>query len=131
VLRGDSGAIRIGARTSIQDNVVVHAGPEIGTRIGSECIVGHLAFLEDAWVEDLCLVGVGSRVLNGARLRSGSVVAAGAVVLGGQEVPGGSRAQGVPARIVAVPRPDVEEIKDGVMGYVTNARLMAESIQGT
>lgn len=128
VLRGDSGRIRIGARTSIQDNVVIHAGPDKGTHVGDRCIVGHLGFLEDAWVEDLCLIGVGARILNGARMRTGSVAAAGAVVLGSTEVPTGTRAQGVPATIVAIARPTLDEIRTGSDGYVESARRLADAL---
>lgn len=121
VLRGDFGPIRVGEMTSIQDNAVIHTSGE-GTHIGSWCIVAHLAFVEEAVIEDACLVGVGARVLNGARMRTGSVAAAGAVVLPGVEVPSGSRAQGVPATIVAIANPSRAEIVAGAHEYAENAR---------
>lgn len=99
VLRGDFGSIRVGERTSIQDNVVIHAGDR-GTTIGSDCVIGHLAHIEDASIGDGCLVGVSAAVLTGARMHSGSAAAAGAVLTGALEVPAGMRAQGVPARLV-------------------------------
>src|SRR4051812_10817182 len=77
VLRGDFGAIRVGARTSIQDNAVLHAAPNAPTVVGDECVIAHLAFIETAVVEDLCLVGVGAVVLPGAHRRRGAVAAAG------------------------------------------------------
>ncbi|MFM8773573.1 MAG: gamma carbonic anhydrase family protein, partial [Actinomycetota bacterium] len=46
VLRGDHGAIRVGARTSIQDGAIVHCTAELDTVVGDECTVGHLAHLE-------------------------------------------------------------------------------------
>lgn len=117
VLRGDYGPIRIGARTSIQDNVVVHATAH-GTVIGDDCVVGHLAFLEDATVEDACLVGVGAKVLNGAVMRTGSVAAAGTVLTPGSEVPSGRRAQGVPAALVPAGQLNEEHIRSGAAEYV-------------
>jgi carbonic anhydrase/acetyltransferase-like protein (isoleucine patch superfamily) len=128
VVRGDTGIVRIGERTNIQDNAVVHASERFGTHIGNGCVVGHLAFLEDATVEDGCLVGIGSKILNGARMRTGSVAAAGAVVLGHMEVPSGCRAQGVPARIEAISKPTPQEILDMADHYVENARRHAESL---
>jgi carbonic anhydrase/acetyltransferase-like protein (isoleucine patch superfamily) len=80
VLRGDFGAIRVGARTSIQDNAVLHAAPSAPTVVGDECVIAHLAFIETAVVEDRCLVGVAAVVLPGACLRPGAVAAAGAVL---------------------------------------------------
>lgn len=113
VLRGDFGSIRIGARTSVQDNAVIHSGPSALTVVGDDCIVAHLAFIEMALIEDVCLVGVGAHVLPGAVLRAGSVAASGAVLAGRLEVPGGHRAQGVPARVVPSAHPDRDYVLRG------------------
>lgn len=128
VLRGDSGPIRIGAGTSIQDNVVIH-GVGDGTFVGADCVIGHLAFIEEAVVEDACQVGVGARVLNGAHMCAGSVAAAGAVILPGTVVPADMRAQGVPARIVDVQNPTRAEIEAAARSYVEKGRRMVESLR--
>ena len=99
VLRGDTGYIEIGARTSIQDGTVIHCTPTEPTIIGDECTIGHLAHLEGCVVGNLTLVGSGSVVLNGARVGDESLVAAGALVGPGKEVPSRHRAIGVPARL--------------------------------
>ena len=52
VLRADKGTIRIGARSSIQDNAVVHASERGSTRIGNDVTVGHCAVLDDCTIED-------------------------------------------------------------------------------
>jgi carbonic anhydrase/acetyltransferase-like protein (isoleucine patch superfamily) len=102
IIRADNGPITIGARTSIQDGAVIHTQSENQTRIGSDCVIGHLAHLEGCTLEDLVLVGSGAVVLERVVCRSGSLVGAGAVVSPGTEVPPGAMALGVPARI----RPD-------------------------
>jgi carbonic anhydrase/acetyltransferase-like protein (isoleucine patch superfamily) len=99
VIRADNGPIIIGARTSIQDGSVLHTQPKNPTRIGSDCVVGHLVHLEGCVLEDLVLVGSGAVVLEAVVCRSGSLVGAGAVVAPGTEVPSGAMALGVPARI--------------------------------
>ena len=99
IIRADNGPIVIGARTSIQDGSVVHTQSEKQTRIGADCVIGHLAHLEGCVLEDLVLVGSGAVVLEGVMCRSGSLVGAGAVVPPGTEVPAGAMALGVPARI--------------------------------
>jgi carbonic anhydrase/acetyltransferase-like protein (isoleucine patch superfamily) len=129
VLRADYAPIRIGQKTSVQENVVVHVAPGRGTAIGSLCIIGHLACLEEALVEDQCQVGVGARILNGARMRAGSTAAAQAVVLGRMEVPSSMRAQGIPATLVPMSRPTVQEIRAGAEMYVQTARRMAEALR--
>ncbi len=131
VLRGDFGSIRVGEATSIQDNAVIHAAPRSPTVIGSECVIAHLAFVETAVVEDLCLVGVGAIVLPGARLRRGAVAAAGAVLARGLEVPSGHRAMGVPATVLASDHPDVDYIANGAARYAEMAaRFAAAGIGG-
>jgi carbonic anhydrase/acetyltransferase-like protein (isoleucine patch superfamily) len=99
VLRGDDGAIRIGARTSVQDGTVVHATAELDTVVGAACVIGHAAHLEGCVVEDGSLVGSGSIVLHEAVIGSGAIVGANAVVPNGMEVPSGALALGVPARV--------------------------------
>ena len=111
VLRGDYGTIVVGDRTSIQDGTVVHATADKPTRIGSACVVGHIAHLEGCTVEDNCLIGSGSVVLHDVVVRTGALVGAGAVVSGGTEVPSRSMALGIPAklRLDAVPDGAFEE----------------------
>jgi carbonic anhydrase/acetyltransferase-like protein (isoleucine patch superfamily) len=99
VLRGDYGEIFVGARTSVQDGTVVHAIPDPPTRIGAECVIGHIAHLEGCTIEDRALVGSGAVVLHGAVVRTGALVGAGAVVSPGTEVPEYAMALGVPATI--------------------------------
>jgi carbonic anhydrase/acetyltransferase-like protein (isoleucine patch superfamily) len=126
VLRGDYGSIEIGARTSIQDGSVVHATAALATRIGADCVVGHLAHLEGCTVEDGCLIGSGSVVLHRAIIRSGALVGAGAVVANGTEVPARAMALGVPARIRLDSAP-AEGYGANVAVYLANgARYAAE-----
>jgi len=99
VIRADNGPIIVGARTSIQDGAVIHTQAVMRTRIGDDCVIGHLAHLEGCVLEDLVLIGSGAVVLEGAICHSGSLVGAGAVVPPGTDVPSGAMALGVPARI--------------------------------
>jgi carbonic anhydrase/acetyltransferase-like protein (isoleucine patch superfamily) len=128
VLRGDYGAITVGARTSVQDGTVVHTTEAWPTVIGADCVVGHNAHLEGCVVEDRCLVGSGSVVLNRARVETRAVVGAGAVVTEGAVVPSGHTALGVPAR----PRPggiDEEWHAEAVGMYVANGRRYAAELK--
>ena len=99
VLRGDHGLIKIGERTSVQDGTIVHTTHDWPTLIGADCVVGHRAHLEGCVVEDRCLIGSGSLVLNRARVHAGAVVAAAALVREDMVVPAGALAVGVPATI--------------------------------
>jgi carbonic anhydrase/acetyltransferase-like protein (isoleucine patch superfamily) len=132
VLRGDFGAIRIGARTSIQDNAVLHAAPWAPTVVGDECIVAHLAFIETAVVGDRCMVAVGAQMLPGSVLHDGAIAAAGAILARGLEVPSGYRAQGVPAELVRADKPDPSYIAEGAAEYAAIVgRYIAAGIGST
>jgi acetyltransferase-like isoleucine patch superfamily enzyme len=121
VLRGDSGAISVGAHTSVQDGAVIHCTGVHDTVIGDECVIGHLAHLEGCEIERFCLIGVGAIVLERAVVRTGALVAAGAVVRAGTEVPPSALAVGVPAVI----KPDAvtpDQIGNGVRSYLEKVR---------
>ena len=99
VLRADDNEIRIGARTSVQDNAVLHCTSHLPTLVGEDVTLGHLCHLEGCTIEDRALVGVGAVVLHEAVVGRGSIVGANAVVRNGQVVPPLSMALGVPATI--------------------------------
>ena len=124
VLRGDVMPIRVGARTSIQDNTVVHVTSEFsGTTIGSDCTIGHAAIIHACTIEDFCLIGMGSIVLDGARIGRGSLVGAGALVTPGADIPPNSLVLGSPARVKReVNAKEREQIEYGAVHYVELAR---------
>jgi carbonic anhydrase/acetyltransferase-like protein (isoleucine patch superfamily) len=121
VLRGDFGTITVGARTSIQDGTVIHAGPGFPTVVGDGCVIGHLAHLEGCVLEDECLVGSGSVVLHHALIRHGATVGANAVVPNNMEVPAGALAVGVPA-VVRPGKSSLVMIQISGAEYVENGR---------
>ncbi|CAN5121103.1 gamma carbonic anhydrase family protein [soil metagenome] len=101
VLRGDEleHVISIGARSSVQDNCVIHVSAAGATLIGEEVTVGHGAVLESCTVGRRALIGMNAVVLQGASVGDEALIAAGAVVGEGAEVPARHLAAGVPARI--------------------------------
>jgi carbonic anhydrase/acetyltransferase-like protein (isoleucine patch superfamily) len=97
VLRGDNSEIRIGARTSVQDNCVLHCTHELHTVVGDDVVVGHGAMLEGCVIEDGAVVGMGAIALQRSRLGRRSVLAAGAVLGEGRAIGDETVAAGVPA----------------------------------
>ena len=100
VLRGDMAPIRIGARSNIQDGTIVHVDEDVPCTVGERVGVGHRAILHGCTIEDECLIGMGSILLNGVHVGTGSVIAAGAVLREGMQIPPRSLVMGVPGRIV-------------------------------
>jgi carbonic anhydrase/acetyltransferase-like protein (isoleucine patch superfamily) len=123
VLRGDMAPIIIGARSNLQDGTVVHVDEGEPCIVGDRVGVGHRVILHGCTVEDECLIGMGSVLLNGVRIGRGSVIAAGAVVPEGMQVPPASLVMGVPGRIVrAVDDRLGQRIAETWAHYVEQAR---------
>lgn len=101
VVRGDVNHVRIGARSNLQDAVVVHVNrdPPHPTLVGDDVTVGHGAILHGCTVGSRCLVGMGAILLNGCRIGSDSIVAAGTLIPEGTDVPAGSLVMGSPGRV--------------------------------
>lgn len=106
-IRGDVNVIRIGARSNIQDGSVIHvthrySGLPDGhaTRIGNDVTVGHKVTLHGCTVEDMCLIGMGSTVLDGAIIRAKVLLGAGSLVPEGKDLEGGYLWLGRPAKKV-------------------------------
>jgi carbonic anhydrase/acetyltransferase-like protein (isoleucine patch superfamily) len=97
IIRGDNGPIRIGKRTSIQDNSVVHVSPNATTIVGDDCTIGHSVTMEDCVIENGALIGSNAVVLNGAIVGSKALIAAGAVVPANARVPAETLNAGAPA----------------------------------
>ncbi len=128
VLRGDMYYIRIGDRSNVQDNSVIH------TRTGShptiledEVTVGHSVTLHGCYIERGSLIGIGSIVLDDVRVGTQSLVAAGSLISPGTIIPPRSLVMGIPAR---VKRPLTEEEVAGLnefwMNYVKYTRIYKE-----
>ncbi|HET9874104.1 MAG TPA: gamma carbonic anhydrase family protein [Propionibacteriaceae bacterium] len=99
VVRADMAAVHLGARSNLQDNVVVHTDTDLPAIIGAGVTVGHAAVVHGCMIEDQCLIGMHATVLNGAVVGAGSLVAAGAVVREGDVVPPRSLVAGVPGKV--------------------------------
>jgi len=100
VVRGDMFYIRIGDRTNIQDNCVIHTRTgEKPTILEEEVTIGHSVTLHGCYVERKSLIGIGSIVLDDVRVGHESLVAAGSLVSPGTIIPPRSLVMGVPARV--------------------------------
>jgi carbonic anhydrase/acetyltransferase-like protein (isoleucine patch superfamily) len=101
VLRGDhpEHGIRIGARTSIQDNCVLHVSAHGATIVGDEVTVGHGAVFESCEIRRSALVGMNAVILHGAIVDEEALVAALSVVPATMHVPPRSLVAGAPARV--------------------------------
>lgn len=107
VLRGDIHQIRIGVDSNIQDGSILHVSHDSRFLPGGAPLiihdrvtVGHQVVLHGCEVKDLCLVGIGARVLDRAVLESRTMLGAGALVPPGKVLEGGYLWVGAPVRRV-------------------------------
>lgn len=123
VIRGDNETIRIGRRTNIQDNSVLHSDTGMPLTLGDDVTVGHQVMLHGCTIGDGSLIGIGAVVLNGAKIGKGCLVGAGSLVTEGKEFPDGSMILGSPAKVVRQLAPEqLEGLRLSAEHYVSNAR---------
>nr|MDA3823815.1 gamma carbonic anhydrase family protein [Bacteroidales bacterium] len=82
VLRGDVNPIRIGNKVNIQDGSTLHTLYEKSiVEIGDNVSIGHNVVVHGARIENNCLIGIGSILLDYSVIGENSIIAAGSVVL--------------------------------------------------
>jgi carbonic anhydrase/acetyltransferase-like protein (isoleucine patch superfamily) len=101
VLRGDVGAIRIGARSNIQDLSMLHMSHGISsTVIGDDVTIGHNVVIHGALIGNGALIGMGAILLDNCEIGEEAVIAAGTVITGGTKIPPRSLVLGQPGKVV-------------------------------
>ena len=105
-VRADMAPIRIGPRSSIQDNCVLHTDLDGPTIIGADVTVGHGAIVHSSVVDDNVLIGMAAVLVGMNHIGRGTIVGAGAVLPEGMTVPEGKLVVGVPAKVVRNARPE-------------------------
>lgn len=127
-IRGDDGRIIIGARTNIQDNVVIHSAPGGQTIIESDVTIGHGAVLHNCTLKRGCFIGINSVILDNAVVGEDAMVGALSLVTNNCEIPARHLAVGAPAQIKKEISGESLRIKEmGTKLYLENARMYREN----
>lgn len=129
VIRNDDKKITIGDYTNIQDNCTLHISRWDDLYIGSYVTVGHNAIVHGCRVEDNCLIGMGSIIMNRAHIGKNCIIGAGAVVTEGKEIPEGSLVLGVPAKVIrTLTDEEIKSIRESAIHYNKLAEEYAASV---
>jgi carbonic anhydrase/acetyltransferase-like protein (isoleucine patch superfamily) len=120
-LRGDVEPITVGEGSNVQDGSVVHSDPGCPVIIGKNVTIGHLVMLHGCVIEDDCLIGIGSTILNKAKIGKNSIIGANALVTENKVIPERSLVLGSPGKIVRqVTDEEIKSIKVNAEHYVAN-----------
>lgn len=124
VVRGDVHYIRIGTKTNVQDNSVLHVTHDTHPLIiGDNVTIGHNVTLHGCTIEDRCLIGMGAIVLDGAVVGEGSLIGAGALVSQGMIIPPRSLVVGLPAKVKrGLSDKEYEGLQESADNYIAYAK---------
>ena len=129
VVRGDTGAIRIGKNSNIQDNAVLHCDVGGAVTLGRNVTVGHSALVHGCTVGDGSLIGMHATLLNHCVVGKNCIIGAGALVPEGMVIPDNSVAVGVPARVIKqVSAAQIEANLHNAAHYVEHGKLHAAEL---
>jgi len=125
VIRGDVQSIRIGQCTSIQDGSILHVthrGPHnpdgFALHIGDFVTIGHKVTLHGCSIDDYCLIGMGSIVMDGAHIEKQVILGAGSLVPPGKILESGYLWVGSPVkRIRALTEKELKFLGYSAQGY--------------
>ncbi len=126
VLRGDSGPIRVGNGTNIQDCAVLHNVGGTKVIIGEGVTVGHGAIVHGSSVGNNSLIGFGASLMNNSVIGNDCIVGAGALVTQSTVIEDKSLVVGSPAKVkrevteaeMESTRKNAEEYKLGARAYL-------------
>jgi carbonic anhydrase/acetyltransferase-like protein (isoleucine patch superfamily) len=124
VLRGDINKIEVGNKSNVQDNATIHVSDNYPVNIGDYVTIGHNCVIHGCTINDYCLIGMGSIILDGASIGQHSIVGAGSLVTGNKKFPSGVLILGSPAKVIRkLTEDEKNNIKKSAEHYVDIAKI--------
>lgn len=123
VLRGDINKITIGFGSNVQDNCTIHITRTAETIIGDYVTIGHNAIIHGCIINNNCLIGMGSIILDGVEIGEYSIVGAGSLVTRNKKFPSGVLIMGSPAKVIRdLTIEEKESIKQSALNYIEETK---------
>jgi carbonic anhydrase/acetyltransferase-like protein (isoleucine patch superfamily) len=134
VIRGDVNFIRIGKNTNIQDLSMLHVNHKSSVDpegspliIGDNVTIGHTVILHGCTIEDECLIGMGSIVMDKVVVQKQVLLAAGSLVPEGKLLESGYLYIGRPVKkIRTLTQDEILGLMASANNYVELKNLYAE-----
>lgn len=129
-IRADNAPIKIGDRSNVQENSVLHVDPGFTLTVGNDVTIGHQVMLHGCTIGDGSLIGIQSVVMNGAVIGKNCLVGAGALVTEGKSFPDGSLIIGTPAKVARpLTEAEIKRLSGSSGNYVLRAALFAKELK--
>ena len=124
VLRGDLLPIRVGNETNIQEHALLHTTHgRTPTIVGEQVTIGHRAIVHGCRLGNRVLVGMGAIILDEAVVEDECLIGAGTVITEGKRIPARSLVFGVPGKVIRkLDESELEYLKTSANGYVLSGR---------
>jgi len=122
-IRTETDQMSFGEGTNIQDNCVCHGDLGMPVIVGCYVTIGHGCIIHGCSIEDNCLIGMGSIIMNKAHIGKNCIIGAGSLVTEGTIIPDNSVAFGRPCKVIRA-------LKDGEKEYIrSNAEMYIKEMQ--
>ena len=99
-MRGDWGKIKIEDGCNVQENCVIHMFPGTTVHLQKNAHVGHGAVIHGAILEENCLIGMNSVIMDDAQIGKNTIIGALSFVPAKELIPSDSLAVGNPVKVV-------------------------------
>ena len=120
VIRGDFNAINIGAGTNVQDNSILHVDVDEPLIISQNTTIGHNCIIHGCTIDNSCLIGMGSLIMNRVQIGSGCIIGAGTLITQDTIIPDNSVVVGRPGKIIRqITQSDLAYINSNAKAYVS------------
>jgi len=127
-IRGDVHSIRIGPRSNIQDNCVLHCTfRKHPLDVGTEVVVGHGVILHGCTIKGPALIGMGAILMDACVIEEDVLIGAGALVTEGRIMPRGHLVVGSPAKVVRpLSEDEIAHVRGQWKSYVSYVQAYRE-----
>lgn len=120
VLRGDIQKIKVGRGTNIQEHALLHTSHgRSPCLVGEYTTIGHRAIIHGAKVGNNCIIGMGATILDDAIVEDNCLIGAHSLITSNTVIPSGHMALGSPAKVVRPLSPEeITTLKESALNYI-------------
>ncbi|PIR23107.1 MAG: gamma carbonic anhydrase family protein [Deltaproteobacteria bacterium CG11_big_fil_rev_8_21_14_0_20_45_16] len=124
LIRGDVNRVSIGCRTNIQDQSCLHVTrAKADLKIGDDVTIGHKVMLHGCHIQNRVLIGMGAVIMDQARIEDDCIVGAGSLITEGKCFSRGQLILGSPAKAIrALTEEELRFLKLSAANYVKDAQ---------